>query len=515
MERSYDIHYQDTLCGTAWARMIDGSDDGELRIECFVRFRNVPAIGLKKARTKSLHRLTADGRPRHVEIQGDNGDSLEITLTDQAMNYGKHDIPLDRPVEFAMESIMTPLFAIWWEGIKGRETGSFRRLSCENGAIVDYELAMKGGNLVSSLEETFVLDAQGEIAEVRQKASDFIIRRGKRPFPKRTFTVRKALQEYRAPEDILVEDTLIVDEGKEVEATVARPIEGGVQAIAVFIGGAGNYGRHGIKPNIDIGTHQLLDDLARLGIASVRYEKFDRRVSNAVEAERSTDFDTLVRDTERCLTWLDGQSWADGLVRILIGHSMGGTVALAVSAGNPDIALCVLLNAPGRPLTEIFAEQIAWQQQHDPASDETEAEAMLLHQALLDALSLDGEWTAENVDKRLLSLAHKRRFLKSVIHMNPSDLVSRGTCPLVVVQGTKDVQVSREDASLLRDAAQAADRPIQLIEADGLDHHLKRNKGTGIAALAAYRDRRRRIPIAFIRKLADEIRSVVTDDATA
>lgn len=510
MERSYDIYFQDTLCGTAWARTLDRGDAGEIRIECFLRFRDVPAIGLKMARKKSLHTLTADGHPRHVEIQGDNGDALEITVSDQTMNFGKGDIPLDRPVEFAMESNVIPLFAIWWEGIKGRETGTFRRLLCESGVLIDYELTMKDGNLVSSLEETFVLDGQGEIAEVRLKASDFSVRRGKSRFPKRTFTMPDGKPEYHAPTDILVEDTLIIEADKEVEATVARPLQGAVHAVAVFIGGTGIYGRHGFTPNIDIGTHQLLDDLARQGIASVRYEKFDRRVSNAVEADGAIDFDTLAGDAERWVNWLDGQSWADGLPRILIGHSMGGTLALAVAAGNPDIAACVLLNAPGRPLIEIIAQQIDWHQTHNPASDEAEAEARQLHQELLDALALDGEWTAENVDRRLLAVQHQRRFLKSVIHMDPTDFVPRSTCPLVVVQGTRDVQVSWEDACLLRDAAQAADRPVRLIEAHGLDHLLKRNKETGMGALAAYRDRRRRIPIAFIRDLAEAILPVVT-----
>ena len=506
MERTFDIFHKETLCGTAWARTIESGNKREICIECFLRFHDVPAIGLRKVRKKSLHTLSGDGKPRRIEIVDDRGGRLDIDLSGRAMTYDKKSVPLDGPIDFALEGNMIPLTAIWWEALSGRETGTFRTLVCESGAVFDYQLTKSGGNLVSSLKETFVLDAQGEISEVRLAASDFVIRRGRRPFPKRTFTALESGPVYRAPRDIVIEDTLVAEDGKEVEATVARPLEGQSQAVAVFIGGTGIYGRHGITPTIDIGTHQLLDGLARENIASVRYEKFDRRVNNPVEAEGAIDFDTLVADAHRWLEWLDSQEWADGLPRILIGHSMGGTVALALSAGNPGIAASLLLNSPGRPLADVIAQQIAWHQSNNPASETAETEAQQQHQALVHALSIDEEWTAENVDPRLLPVKHKRRFLKSVFWLDPCDFVPRGEGPMIIVQGTRDAQVSLEDARLLANAAQDCGRPAELIEADGLDHLLKRNPYTGLRALDVYRDRRRRVPVALIRRLAEVIR---------
>ena len=96
------------------------------------------------------------------------------------------------------------------------------------------------------------------------------------------------------------------------------------------------------------------------------------------------------------------------------------------------------------------------------------------------------------------------------MHLDPCDFVPRGGCPLIVVQGTRDVQVSWKDACLLRDAALAAGRPVEIFKEGGLDHLLKRSKAIGLDALKVYRDRRRRIPIALIRKLARAMRSVAT-----
>ena len=135
MKRTYDIYFRETLCGTAWARTVDGGEGTEIRIECFLKYRDVPEIGLRRARAKSLHVFSADGRPRRIEMSDDRGNSGEITLSDVAVNYGEKDIPLDRPVDFALESNMVPLLAIWWEEIKGRATGTFRTLISGSGAL--------------------------------------------------------------------------------------------------------------------------------------------------------------------------------------------------------------------------------------------------------------------------------------------------------------------------------------------------------------------------------------------
>ena len=132
-----------------------------------------------------------------------------------------------------------------------------------------------------------------------------------------------------------------------------------------------------------------------------------------------------------------------------------------------------------------------------------------MRQALLQALALDEEWSENNVEAKLLPMKHKRKFLKSVIDLDPCDLVGQAQCPLVLVRGTTDVQVLAEDAELLLGAAKKAKRSIKYLEANGLDHLLKHNLKTGRKALAAYRDRRRRIPIAFIRQIAGTVRDVL------
>jgi len=67
--------------------------------------------------------------------------------------------------------------------------------------------------------------------------------------------------------------------------------------------------------------------------------------------------------------------------------------------------------------------------------------------------------------------------------------------------------VSPSDARRLFDAASL---PAQLIEKTELDHLLMRNRKDGLAAIKAYRDRRRRIPVLLIRRLAQAIKEMIS-----
>jgi len=505
MGLSFDTLYQGKLCGTTWAEAQDNPSNGEYTISCFQKFFDLKEIGLKKARAKSTYLFDGDGRPVSITCQAEGQEEKTITINHNSLNYGKNDIPLEEPLDFATESNMAPLLVLWWKRFHDNHEGNFKTLSVGSGAVFDFSLKRDGSDFQDSFGQTYHLDKNGQITEITKEASDFKIVRSERKLPNWKFKVGANNRKYLAPSYLNIEDVLLKADGKEIEATIARPESIEPKAVAVFIGGTGIYGRHGLTPQIDIGYHQLLDGLARLGIASVRYEKFDRNVSNAAEADGSIDFGTLCLDAERWLDWLDEQEWATGLPRILIGHSMGGMISLAIENRRQDLQACVLLTTPGRSMEEIIEQQINWQKDHSTLSTEAKAENERMRKALLDALEVEEEWTEENVDPRLLPIKHKKRFLKSSIHLDPCEFMKTGKNPVLILQGTKDVQVFMEDAENLYNSAIEAGRDVELIKAEGLDHLLKKNSGEGLEALAAYKDRRRRVPVAIIRKLEKSI----------
>lgn len=245
-----------------------------------------------------------------------------------------------------------------------------------------------------------------------------------------------------------------------------------------------------------------MDDLARRGLASVRYEKFDRKAVNLVQAEERQDFTSLCKGAETWLDWLNAQLWASKLPRIVIGHSLGGLVALAIAARRKDIDAAIILSTPGQSFRQIIMSQREWFSQHLPVSKRSRAELAQLQERLIAALEQNRPWALAELDPQLQPLKRKLRLYKSVLDLDPLSLVAKGKCPLLIVQGGRDVQVNPKDADLLLNAAMAAGRPARLILNSELDHLLKKSNAQGMLAISRYADKRRRIPTSLIHRIA-------------
>ncbi|MGE5506826.1 MAG: alpha/beta hydrolase [Actinomycetota bacterium] len=475
---AYDIRFRGTLCGTSWARLLPGA---EPVIECAQRMEDVPAIGLRKSQKRSLHRFTAAGRPLGGWIEDSFGNRVE---------YG----PVD-DVDLVLEANMFPLTACLLKFFHGIGGGRYRALLPETGETIPYTLSARDGGLESSLGERIILGADGLIAAVSFPTAEFAVERSIRRFPawRSGKTVRRG---YQPPADLLVEEV----SADGVSATCVRAAQ--PKAVAVFVGGTGVYDRHGFTARLDLGYHRILDELARLGVASVRYERLDRPCASLAEAETRLDFDTLCDGAGRWLDWLGRQHWCTGLPKIVIGHSLGGLVALALASQREDIDGAVLLSTPGRPFRRILAEQNDWLHAQLGLSEQSTADADALHQALIGALEQDAPWSEDTVDPRLLPWKRQQRLYRSILDLDPCDFVRVGRCPLLLVHGGKDVQVPLQDARSILLAAHAVGRHATLAEQPELDHLLRRSTSQGLAALATYSDRRRRVPARVLKQIA-------------
>ncbi|HTH17140.1 MAG TPA: alpha/beta fold hydrolase [Magnetospirillum sp.] len=504
MKLAYDLFFNGKCCGTSWAAMRQ-CPDGTVKIDCYQRMERVDAIGMPAFKKRSSYRFTSTGGLVCGRMEDSFGGTKEFEIDGETLHVKDREAPLQGRTDLVIEANMAPLTALQLKHFLGNRPGTFRALLPETGALVPYSLELKDGRLVSSMGETIELADDGAISEVTYKVKEFKVVRSRRPLPKWTRNWVTSRPTYVPPADLLLEDHVLATPDKEVEATSVTP---GTpikpRAAAVFIGGTGAYSRHGFAGRIDLGYHQLLDDLARYGIASVRYEKFDRRAATLEEAEELLDFTTLGQDAERWLDWLNNQAWAAGLAKILIGHSLGGMVALDIATRRPDLAAVVLLNAPGRSLRAVTEAQHAWLMANLGLSGKSEEEMTALRKTFLAALETDQPWN-DAIDGRLQPFKRKWRLYKSILDIDPAELAKRSSCPVVIVQAGKDIQVAASDAGRLAEAATSPGRRVTLIEPPDLDHLLKRATKEGIAAMTAYADRRRRIPKDLIRRIARSI----------
>ena len=484
----------------AWAVLRD--NEGAFSIECLQRTYDVPEIGSRVGRARSIHRFSADGMPVGATFEDSDGNRSEIEITSREVRLGDAVRSLDGSIDVILDGAAVPITAYLLLMSPFRTRYALNALVAGTGECVPYVLERNGGALKTNFGDTYVLGEDGLIDAVRPRVSEVSVRRIVRRVPRWPSSLGERRYRYIPPSDLKVVD-LVSGEGEtEADATVVRLEDvGDIAAAAVFVGGTGMYDRHGIAAHLDLGYHRLLDDFARNGIASLRYERY----SAAVGPDAPSDLDALCLGAMARLDQLAAQEWARGKPLVLIGHSLGGIVALKLSENRPDLGAVVLLATPGRTLRKVTDDQFSWLQSHLDLSEESRSEQCGVRRRLVAALESDAEWTAETVPPEVLAAKAQRPLLKSLLDFDPARSVIRGKCPVIIVQGSRDVQVAPSDARLLAAAAQSAGREVRLIEIPELNHFLRRDARDGPAALRDYADRRRRTPIALVRTIAKAI----------
>ncbi|MFC0169694.1 alpha/beta hydrolase [Pseudoduganella danionis] len=217
-------------------------------------------------------------------------------------------------------------------------------------------------------------------------------------------------------------------------------------------------GNNHLLPGPNDSLKLLAEGLARHGIASVRYDKRGIAASaNPRWREQELRFDDYIADAAAWAARLRTDARFSRV--ILIGHSEGAQiVAEACAIAKADG--CVLLAGAGHPADELLREQLA-KQLPPPLLAENER--------ILAALK-QGQPVAD-VPAPLQALYHAsvQPYLISWLQHDPRKAVAGLSMPVLIVQGTSDVQVPVSEAQALAAAAPRA--RLQII--DGMNHLLK------------------------------------------
>ena len=142
--------------------------------------------------------------------------------------------------------------------------------------------------------------------------------------------------------------------GITLAGTLTVPKGPGPFPAAIFVSGSGGQDRDetmlGHKP-----FHVLADQLARLGIATLRYDDRGVGLSNGDQATgTSKDF---ANDAEGAHRFLKTAANIKRTKIGFIGHSEGALIAPMVAARNPDVAFVVMLAGPGVPGKDVILKQ--------------------------------------------------------------------------------------------------------------------------------------------------------------
>ena len=284
--------------------------------------------------------------------------------------------------------------------------------------------------------------------------------------------------------------------GLTLSGTLTLPKQGGSNYPAVIlITGSGAQNR-----DEELLDHKpflvLADYLTRQGIAVLRYDDRGTGKSTGKFANATTqDFAT---DAEAAFKYLKTRKEVNPKKIGLAGHSEGGIVAPIVAVNNPDVDFIVLLAGTAIPGDELMVLQnyMIGKANGMPETELTKLSAInrniynLIKEEENIAVLKTRLQAAFNKDLKPILVANgiPEHQVSSYIEMQVSDITSpwyvnfirynpaptleKVKCPVLAINGSKDVQVSAKanlDA-IKRVAEKSGNKKITTVELEGLNH---------------------------------------------
>jgi uncharacterized protein len=241
-----------------------------------------------------------------------------------------------------------------------------------------------------------------------------------------------------------------------LKGTLTLPADGAPlpteMPVFLIVPGSGPTDRDGNSPlGITAAPYRLLAEaLAERGYPSVRIDK--RGMFGSADPVSDPNDVTIASYGDDLLAWTNAirerLPAEDGMRCVIpVGHSEGGLVALAAMARLRDACGLILIASAGRPLDEVIREQLRANPANAAFLEEAEmALATLRRGERVDAGAMSGAL-------RPLFAPAVQGYLIDAFSYDPIELAAQVKVPVLVVQGTRDLQVSIADAHMLADAA--------------------------------------------------------------
>lgn len=279
-----------------------------------------------------------------------------------------------------------------------------------------------------------------------------------------------------AADESVTQPAVLTTMSGQIHGTLIVPAGSGAVPVALIIAGSGPTDRDGNTaglPGANNSLRMLAEGLAEHGIASLRYDK--RGIASSASSggtESDLRFDHYVEDAA---AWIRQLQEDPRFSRVtVIGHSEGSLIGM-VAARRANADAFVSIAGAGRSAPEILREQLK-PQLPEPLWTESER--------ILEGL-VAGKQSAD-VPASLVALYRPsvQPYLISWFAYDPAVEIAKLDMPVLLVQGTTDIQIGAADLGALRRAAPGA----EAVNIEGMNHVLKMVEADRAKQIASYSD---------------------------
>jgi dienelactone hydrolase len=243
-----------------------------------------------------------------------------------------------------------------------------------------------------------------------------------------------------------------------------------VPAVVLIHGSGINDRDETIGPNRPF--RDIAEGLATRGIAALRYDKRTKAHPEAFGGS-FTVREEVLDDARAAVALLASRPEIDAGRIVIVGHSLGGTLAPRIADGDHDIAAVAILAGATRPLPTLFIEQAEYLASlHGPIDDTTRQRLDAIKAGAARALA------AKASDGATKILGIPAAYWADLNAYDAAAAAAGLSLPLLILQGGRDYQVTAADLDRYKTAL-AGHSNVTMREFPRLNHLFMLSPGKG------------------------------------
>jgi esterase/lipase len=254
--------------------------------------------------------------------------------------------------------------------------------------------------------------------------------------------------------------------------------------LAIIIAGSGPIDRNGNQNMLKNNSlKKLAEELSSQEIATFRYDKRIVKQIRKGNVDMNISFDDFITDAISTLKYFKNSSAFNRV--FIIGHSQGSLVGMVAAKQGADGFIS--LAGAGKPIDEVIIDQV------------TNTAPMFTEDTKRVFSIMKKGKTTTNFPQALTSVFNMevQPFMISWMTYNPQDEIRGLKIPILIINGTKDLQVIEEEAKLLHRA-----NPESILSIiDKMNHILVPIEGDSLENSKSYNESQRKISKELIEAI--------------
>lgn len=256
-----------------------------------------------------------------------------------------------------------------------------------------------------------------------------------------------------------------------VEGTLLRPLHIEKPPLVIMLQGSGPTDRNGNQAFMKNDSFKkLANELGKNGIASFRFDKRISRMSEMGIREEDMRFDDFIKDAADVIShFKDSPGFGD---LVVLGHSQGSLVGMVAAKDKADGFISIA--GAAQPIDSIITQQVVQQlPQLEESVKQTFAE-----------MREKGSSTNYNPVLESIFRPSVQPFVLSWMKYNPQEEASKLEMPVLLITGTKDLQVEQKEAEKLS----AANPEAELVILENMNHVFRKIEGSDLENSKSYNE---------------------------